>query len=319
MRTTKTTSQAMIPKKTKSRLMERKNMVGYVFTLPFLIGLVLIFIPALCESLIYSVSNVVVDFNSIDVNLAGFMQYIYAFTVDVKFAPMLAKAIQGMLLDLVVIIFFSFFIANVLNQKFLGRGFARTIFFLPVLLATGIIAAADTNNMAMSFFSSSTNTGSTIASAFSGGTSSFFDLKGLLESANISSSFTGVILYAIDNTYSIVNSSGVQILIFISALQSIPPSIFEASKVEGATKWEEFWKITFPMLTPMILVNIVYTIIDSFANPKYEVLNYIQNIAFSHKDGIAYSSALAWVYFSVILVVLGLICGIVAKRIQYLD
>ena len=319
MRTTKTTSQAMKPKKAKGRLMERKNMVGYVFTLPFLIGLVLIFIPALYESLVYSFSKVTVGYDFIHKEPAGFIQYINAFTVDIKFAPMLLKAIQGMLLDLVVIIFFSFFIANLLNQKFLGRGFARTIFFLPVLLATGIIAAADTNNMAMSFFSSATNTGSTIATAFSGGTSSFFDLKGLLESANISSSFTGVILYAIDNTYSIVNSSGVQILIFISALQSIPPSIFEASKVEGATKWEEFWKITFPMLTPMILVNIVYTIIDSFANPKYEVLNYIQTTAFTHKDGYGYASALAWVYFVIILVVLGLICGIVVKRIQYLD
>lgn len=220
---------------------------------------------------------------------------------------------------MVVILFFSFFIANILNQKFIGRGAARAVFFLPVLVATGIIASADVNNMATSFFGSATNNGESISTAFSGNFASFFDLKSLLESANLNSTLTGVILYAVENTYSVVNSSGVQILIFLSALQTIPSSLFEASKVEGATKWEEFWKITFPMLTPMILVNIVYTIIDSFTNPKYEVLQYILDNSFTNSRGIGYSCAMSWMFFLIIVICLGIICGLLSKRIQYLD
>ena len=89
--------------------------------------------------------------------------------------------------------------------------------------------------------------------------------------------------------------------------------------MEGATKWEEFWKITFPMLTPMILVNIVYTIIDSFTNPKYEVLQYILDNSFTNSRGIGYSCAMSWMFFLIIVICLEIICGLLSKRIQYLD
>ena len=306
-------------KKHVGNLMDRKNRAGYLFIAPFLFGMLFIFLPALAESCKYSVEFAAIKFNYIEQEYIGFENYVEAVTNDTDFLPMLYSAIRGTLVDLVVILFFSFFIANVLNQKFIGRGAARTIFFLPVLVATGIIAGADVNNMATSFFSSSSNTGESISTAFSGNVSSFFDLRSLLESANLNSTLTGVIIYAVDNTYSVVNSSGVQILIFISALQSIPSSLFEASKVEGATKWEEFWKITFPILTPMILVNIVYTIIDSFTNPKYEMLQYILDNSFTHSRGIGYACAMSWMFFVIILLCLGIICGILSKRIQYLD
>ena len=306
-------------KKHVRNLMDRKNRAGYLFIAPFLFGMLFIFLPALAESFKYSLEFAAIKFNYVEQEYIGFENYVEAVTNDTDFLPMLYSAIRGTLVDLVVILFFSFFIANVLNQKFIGRGAARTIFFLPVLVATGIIAGADVNNMATSFFSSSSNTGESISTAFSGNVSSFFDLRSLLESANLNSTLTGVIIYAVDNTYSVVNSSGVQILIFISALQSIPSSLFEASKVEGATKWEEFWKITFPILTPMILVNIVYTIIDSFTNPKYEILQYILDNSFTHSRGIGYACAMSWMFFVIILLCLGIICGILSKRIQYLD
>ena len=135
---------------------------------------------------------------------------------------------------------------------------------------------------------------------------------------NLPEGITSVIIYAIDNTYTIVNRSGVQILIFLSALQGISPSIFEASKMEGATKWEEFWKITFPMITPMILVNTVYTIVDSFTNPSYGMLKYVQNQMFS-LNRMGYASAVSWVYFAIILVVLICVFKVTAKRITYIN
>lgn len=298
-------------------LTERKNAVGYLFCLPCILGVALIFIPAMIDSIRYSFNDVQIDFSRINTSFVGLNNYKTAFTGDKTFLPLLLETIQGTVIDLVVVTLFSFFIANVLNQKFFGRGFIRAIFFLPVLLSTGIISASDTNNMATALFGSGTNTGSGIASAFTGGMS-FLDLQGMLEQSSLDASVVEFITTTVNNTYNIVNSSGVQILIFLSALQSISPSLYEAAKVEGATKWEEFWKITFPMLTPMILVNMVYTLVDSFTNPRYGMLNLIQTHAFANNQ-IGYASALSWVYFLIVLVLLGLVWAAFGKRVQYLD
>ena len=301
------------------KLTVRKNRVGYVFVAPFIIGLVTIFIPTIIDSLRYSFGNVSIKFDSVETQFTGWSNFVFAFGVDIYYRQILLEAVQGMLLDTLIILLFSFFIANVLNQKFIGRGAARTIFFLPVILSAGIVSAAENGNMAMSMYESSSNNASAVAGAFGGGgLSAFFDLEGLISSINISPELVGTILYAVDNTYKIVNSSGVQILIFISALQSINPSVFEAAKVEGATKWEEFWKITFPLLTPMILVNIVYTVVDSFTNPAYRVLSYIQTQAFE-SNKLGYASALSWVYFLIVLVVLGVVWKLISRRIHYLE
>ena len=300
-------------------LTRRRNRVGYVFVMPFIVGLAAIFIPTIVYSLVYSLSDVSIEFNRISTVFTGIQNYVEAFTVDIYYRQILLSAIQGMLLDTLIILLFSFFIANVLNQKFIGRSAARMIFFLPVILSTGLVSSAENGNMIVSLYQSSANDPSVIAGTFGGGgVSAFFNLEEMIASMDVSPQLTQTILYAVDNTYKIVNSSGVQILIFLSALQSINPSIFEAAKVEGATKWEEFWKITFPLLTPMILVNIVYTVVDSFTNPAYKVLEYIQNQAFdSNKMG--YASALSWIYFLIVLVVLGILWKAVSRRIHYLE
>lgn len=305
--------------KKESGLIRNRNRMGYVFIAPLFIGLITVFIPAFVSSFIYSFSDVKVEFNHIVTNFVGWDNFYNALFENTEWREILVGAVKGMLLDTLIILLFSFFIATMLNQKFLFRGVARTIFFLPIVLSTGIVATVDATNMLTNLFQSSANTGGAIASAFeSGGISAFFDLEGLITSVGIGTNFTQGILYAIKNTYSIVNSSGVQILIFLSALQSISPSIFEAAKVEGATKWEEFWKITFPMLTPMILVNIVYTVVDSFTNPQYKVLDYIQNQAFN-LNRMGFAAALSWLYFVIVLVILGVIWLMISKRIKYLD
>lgn len=302
-----------------SKLEARKNRMGYLFVLPFIIGLLAIFLPALYDSIVYSLSEVTIRLDAVKQQSVGFANYIQAFTEDTEFRVLLLSAVQRTVQDLVVIVIFSFFVAALLNQKFIGRGLARTIFFLPVILATGIIANADANSVMMNTFASNTNTDSVISSAFgSGGLQSLLNLQELLSSLNLNKTVMQTILPAVDNTYNVVNSSGVQIIIFLAALQSISPSIFEAARVEGATKWEEFWKITFPMVTPMILVNVVYTIVDSFTNPQYGILEYIQKQAFSNSQ-IGFASALSWIYFIFVGILLALITFIISKRIHYLD
>lgn len=306
-------------RKSRIGLVERKNMVGYLFILPFLIGLFAIFLPAIVKSIMYAFSVVDIQMGRVVLTAptpTRWKNFSDALFVDTHFRVYMWEVIQGMIGDLITIIFFSFFIAIVLNQKFIGRGAARTIFFLPVLLATGIIAAADVTTS----FTNGGIVGSTaLSTAFNNGAmAKLLDLQQMLESVQISPTISKFIYTTLGNTYGIVNSSGVQILIFLSALQGISPSLFESAKVEGATKWEEFWKITFPMLTPMILVNVVYTIVDSFSNPKYQVLSYIQSTAFE-QNNFGLSAAFSWLYFLVVLVIIGIIWGLIAKRIQYLD
>lgn len=304
-----------IQKRFSLSLTERNGLHGYVFLLPFLIGLFFIFLPCAVQSLYYAFCDVQIGFGNVTASFVGLNNLKTAFLSDVEYRQILLRTVRGTAVDTIIILFFSFFISNILNQKFVGRSLARTLFFLPVILSTGIVAAVDTATAS----SMAETAGSTIGSAFSGQSlSSFFDLEELLLSMNLPQGITSVITYAIDNTYTVVNRSGVQILIFLSALQGIPASIFEASKIEGATGWEEFWKITFPMITPMILVNIVYTIVDSFTNPVYGMLDYVEKQAFSY-NRMGYASAVSWVYFLIVLAALLVIFRITSKRITYMN
>ena len=294
-------------------LTTRKGMYGYVFISPLLVGLLFIFLPCLVQSFYYAFCDVQVGFNDVSTSFIGFGNFKSAFLSDVSYREILLETIRGTIIDTIIILSFSFFMASILNQKFVGRGLARAIFFLPVILSTGIVAAVDTSTAS----AIAESAGSAVGSAFGGDSfSSFFDLETMLLSMNLPEGITSIIVYAVDNTYSVVNRSGVQILIFLSALQGIPASVFEASKMEGATKWEEFWKITFPMITPMILVNTVYTIIDSFTNPSYGMLEYVQKQMFS-LNKMGYASAVSWVYFLIILIVLLCVFKITSKRIIY--
>jgi ABC-type sugar transport system permease subunit len=103
-------------------------------------------------------------------------------------------------------------------------------------------------------------------------------------------------------------------LIFLAGLQSISPAIYEACDIEGATSWETFWKITFPMISPMILVNGVYTIIDSFTSEANVVMVYI---AGKYDLGREFATAMSWIYFTVVMLVIGLVAVIARSMVFY--
>ena len=106
--------------------------------------------------------------------------------------------------------------------------------------------------------------------------------------------------------------SGVQILLFLAGLQSISPSLYEAARIDGATEWELFWKVTIPMISPMMLLNLVYTIVDSFTSLDNELLQYIRTAGFTNAE-FQYSSALGWIYFAFIGVLVGIIFAIMKR------
>lgn len=299
------------------KLKTKKKLWGYFFIFPVVAGIIFIFLPTLYETVRYSLSKIEFT-NAFEFTYIGLKNFNNAFFVDINFRVILLNAIRSMISDILVILIFSLFIASILNQKFRGRLFARVVFFLPVILSTGIIASVESNDLIYSQ-SFGGNTGSDVMLAFSNSNIfGIFNIKDLLLHSNISPQIIDVIIKSVENTSLIVTSSGIQILIFMAALQSIPSSVFEAAKVEGATAWEEFWKITFPMITPMIFVNIIYTVIDTFTRPSYGIMKYINDTAFLYNN-IGKSAALSFIYTIIVLLMLGIITLIISKRIQYID
>ena len=243
-------------------------------------------------------------------------------TVDAEqgilFKEFLFTSFFDQVVEIVAIILLSLFVAVLLNQKMVGRAVFRAIFFIPVVIGAGIIAKIDSNNAIITSMSSLE--GLDMGQVEGGGVSfvSAMDLTAAFQNLGIASKFVDVIVELVNDIYNIVNRSGVQMLIFLSGLQSISPSIYESCQMEGATAWETFWKITFPMISPMILANSVYTVIDSFTAESNKVMNFILNKtggAMTSVDTV--QSAACWIYFALVIVMLAAVFGICKTFVFY--
>lgn len=277
---------------------KRQRLAGYVFCLPLIIGILFLFIPNIVRTIYFSLNEISVTSDGYSLEWAGIDFYKKALLSDVNFNTYAITALKDMLVELPVILVFSLFIASILNQKFKGRGFVRSVFFLPIILATGIVNTI----MADSTASSLMTTGITSDIMATNELSAF---SMLLKSLNLGDGLMKIIISSANSVTDIINSSGMQILIFITAFQEIPDSLYEAASVEGCSKWELFWKITIPMVSPQIAINAIYTVADSFVDNK--VFNYSHNLAFG---GNQYS--LATSMNVLYLLALGLVMGIIA-------
>ena len=213
------------------------------------------------------------------------------------------------LLKTPLILIFSLFIAVILNQKFKGRSLARAIFFLPVIIATGPVFSIINGDIS--------NTGNTSAGQFSTMFSSNLvdKLMHFLGIYNFSDKITDYITVISNDIFGIVWNAGIQILIFLAALQNIPASAREAAAIEGATSWEYFWKITVPYVSPFILANFIFTVIDTFSSPVNEVMQRITKIQSDLNFGLA--AAMAWIYFIVALSGIMVVTVIMRHYIYY--
>ena len=144
------------------------------------------------------------------------------------------------------------------------------------------------------------------------------DLSNLLISIGLPTAIIGYLSQAVSHLYEVINSSGVQILIFLAALQTISPSIYEAATMDGATAWEKFWKVTFPMLSPYILTNTVYTLIDLLSSDRSTVLSVIIQTAQGNLN-YSLSTAMAFIFFAVVIVILGVFVGLISRLVFYYD
>ena len=300
--------------KLRLTLRGKEAVAGYLFALPALIGFFCFFLPMVIESISFSLHNMEVTSNGYVLTPAakgGWEHYIRAFAIDPDFTPMLLDSIKNMCINVPLIIIFSFFAANLLNQKFRGRAIARSVFFFPVILTSGIVLGIESSDLLVQATSEAGADADEIAS--------FLNMARLLgEYTSLPASVIGFLSNAVNGIYDIIIASGVQILIFLAGLQSVSVSLYEAAKMEGATGWESFWKITFPMISPLILVNSIYTIIDTFTNETNEMMATIKTTIFTDvKYG--YGSAMAWIYFLAIGIIVLVVGILISRKVFYYD
>ena len=272
--------------------------VGIVFSLPLIIGLLIFFIPTVFMGFRFAMSDVSVA-NGLELKFTGFENLKYALRVDPKYFQLVISDISDLITTLPIVLVFSLFIAVLLNGKVWGKGAFRVIFFLPVIACVGMLASGNSNLVMETMTSGAQETESEVLSAMS-------DVTTMLQSLSFSPKLISFVSNAANNIMDIVNRSGVQILIFLAGIQSISPSIYESANVEGASGWETFWKITLPMITPMMIANVLFTFVDSITRSNTEMVSYIQNMAFS-KAQFGYAAAMSWFHYLCLIVVLGLI------------
>jgi ABC-type sugar transport system permease subunit len=295
----------------QSGLQIRKARAGRAIAYFWLTGFLLFLARPLFESFRYSISRVEINRGSVTLTPNGITHYIRAFTEDAEFIPLLVDSIIVIVIDVMLVIFFSLFVAVMLNRRFPGRALLRAVFFLPVIITSGALVYVMQADVTAQLSNASPQQGMPMLQTV--------DFKDMLLNLTNHNRFVTVLTDAIDRVYQIIWKSGVQILLFIAGLQSISPALYESAEVEGSTAWESFWKITLPMISPIIVINLVYTIIDSFTDYNNALLRHITDMAFGTVLNQGYSAALAWIFFGIISVILVLSVGLLSRKAFYMN
>ena len=277
-------------------MQQRRARTGYLFILPFIIGFILFMVKPMIQSLVMSFNNVkLIPGQGFQLTWLGLDNYHNAVAVDPYFNQYLLEEISRMGINTIATLVLSFVIAVILNQDFKGRTLARAIFFLPVILSSGVLPGIEKQN---EFYNMMAGMADSMKGA--SGINISAALQDMLSVSGVASGVFDVIFQMIDAIYDIVMASGIQIIIFLTGLQAISPSLYEAADVEGCSAWEAFWKITFPMVSPLLLVNCIYTIIDFFMKNDNRVMERISTVMYSDFN-FGVSSAMSWIYFGVAL------------------
>lgn len=280
----------MLKRKRKLSVERNRKRVAWLFMLPWLIGVISFFIVPFIDTIIYSLSDVRISPEQIGLQTewVGGYNYNYVLFRDAGTLQMLWKAVTELLYTVPVVLIFSIFIALLLNQKFKGRAIMRSVFFLPVIIAAGVVI-----NIIK---------GDVLSSNILSENVSFFQtdmIEEVLLRSGIPAKLVGIVTTVTSGIFDLSWKSGVQIILFISALQGIPEAHYEAASVEGANAWEKFWHITFPALVPTCLLVSIYTVIDTFIDPNSPVMKKIIERFDNFYYGLA--SATAMLYFATII------------------
>ncbi len=316
------TEQISVKKPAKRRktasLDKKKARGGWLFVLPFVIGFVFVYLPIIFDSISYSFCTMKILGGGTKpvFEFVGFANYNEALFVNPDYVETLLKGLQNMAFDIPMILIFSLFMAVLLNQKMAGRAVFRAIFFIPVILATGVMESIEAQNIMGDYMEEAGGIEDGSGQSAASDIVNSMDIEQLFAGMAVGQELVEYVTVAINNIYNIVNRSGVQMLIFLSGLQSISPAIYESVQIDGASAWETFWKITFPMISPMILVNAVYTIIDSFTTDSNVVMSFISE-QYNKPNGNVVSSAMAWMYFLIVIAIIAIVASIFSAYVFY--
>ncbi len=273
-----------------------KSRYGMLFVLPWVIGLILFFVVPLFSSIYYSFCNVNIVSGGVNTTFVGLTHYKYAINSDPYYLENLKNAISSFTVQVPIILALSLILAIILNQKFHGRMIARAIFFLPVIIATGVIISYLAKaGMVLG------DTSGDAAAAYS----SMINFDAILANLGLPEEINELISGYISSVFNLLWSCGVQIILFISGLQSIPDHLYEVARVEGCSKWEEFWYITFPMLGNNILLVMVYTMIELITANEYVMASAYDLM--STQTVYDRSSAMLWMYFVIVGAIMALV------------
>ncbi|NLJ96344.1 MAG: sugar ABC transporter permease [Clostridiales bacterium] len=299
--------------KKQKNLQRRKAIAGYIFIAPFIIGFIAFMVMPLLESLRMSLSSVTIypGQGGFVLDYIGIKNFKDAFLVDSEFNRFLTEELSQMLIQVPTTVIVSLFMAMLINQTFKGRGLVRAIFFLPVILSSGVLVGLEYDNSLLSGLEAYITENSQVTSITS-------VLEQVLSNSGFGTRFLNFVYDIINNVYNVVMASGVQIIIYLSGLQTISASMYEAAKIEGCSAWESFWKITLPMVSPMVLVNIIYSIVDFFMRSDSDVMTKISETMIIKMD-YGFSSAMAWVYFVAVMLIIAVFSLITSRWVYYYE
>ena len=291
-------------KKKYFSLKKREGMAGWIFVLPFLLGFLLFSAKPLVETLIMTFNDVTIEFGGYKMNYTGLENLNYIYNVDTDFLFNLFSAVGNMIWQVPCILILSVILAQIVNTEFSGRTFVRSVLFVPVIVMSGTVVLIIQNDVVAS---AALNGG-----VVTGGKIEYISgISGILEETGLNQSVIDFFQKVANGMYNLLWKTGVQIVIFLAGLQSISPSLYEASSIEGANKWENFFKITLPMLMPIIVINTVYTIVDFFTDSTNEAMNQVLVAVQSIKYGLA--AAMSWSYFILIALFIAIVMLILNK------
>lgn len=296
--------------KKRLTLSQKRSVAGVMFALPFIIGFIFLFLSPLILYIAFGFSRVSPGENSMIFEFIGLDNFRRVILVENIFIRNAFGSLGEMLLTFPSILLYSFFIASLLNQKFRGRTLARAIFFLPVIIASGVAAVEQQSSVIQTSINVLAGTDNPED------TMNMTQIVVRIFGTTMPQTFFNYITTIVGQIYNITLSSGIQIIIFLAGLQTIPPSLYEASSIEGATAWENFWKITLPMISPLILVNAVYTIIDRLGGATNPIIERLYVLSIRNQQ-YGLSSAMGMVYFTIMFTVLGIVVFFISKMVFY--
>ena len=282
-----------------------KKRYGFLFTLPWLIGLVVFFVFPIIQSLIYSLSDLKIEPGHVAVTLRGFKHYHFLIYEDSRYINNLLSGIKNIFIQVPFILVLSMVLGILLNNKFRGRIFFRSLYFLPVIITSGVVlkvflqaAQGDATDVAV-----------TEDVAFG-----MIDFSAVLKGLNLPEGVLTFLSTALDNIFMLIWQSGIQIVLIIAGLQTIPDLLYEVAHVEGATKWEQFWFITLPMMIRTMLLVVIFTIVEVLTTNTNPVMNQGYNYFYNIEYGTG--SAALWLYFAIVGVIIAAVFGVFSKMLK---